>query len=117
MRSAILISAAPTCLACSGASQARNSDVGEAALMLILTSSSSSVTFMSISSRGTSDHLRGEAYPAAAVRIALNHLSPSNIALDASVIGGPAKNQVSRLTISAGALTRNVPSLRAPATS
>jgi hypothetical protein len=49
---------------------------------------------------------------------------PSNIALDASVIdgdvylfGGPAKNQVSRLTISAGALTRNVPSLRAPATS
>jgi hypothetical protein len=49
---------------------------------------------------------------------------PSNIALDASVIGGdlylfggPAKNQVSRLTISTGALTRNVPSLRAPASS
>lgn len=49
---------------------------------------------------------------------------PRNIALDASVIGGdvylfggPAKNQVSRLTISAGALTRNMPSLRAPATS
>ena len=49
---------------------------------------------------------------------------PGNIALDASVIGndvylfgGPAKNQVSRLSISTGALTRDVPSLRTPANS
>lgn len=36
---------------------------------------------------------------------------------DVYLFGGPAKNQVSRLIISAGALTRNMPSLRAPATS
>jgi hypothetical protein len=49
---------------------------------------------------------------------------PLNIALDASVIGndlylfgGPAKNHVSRLTISTGTLTRDVPSLRTPANS
>lgn len=49
---------------------------------------------------------------------------PPNIALDASVIGnivylfgGPAKNQVSRLAISTGVLSRDVASLRTPSNS